>query len=67
MAYIDQKGLKRSLPPFVAARCQRAQRVAVIALAPGDDLAALGLARSRKYCRASFSAASMASDPPETK
>src|SRR6476659_4642578 len=41
---LDQERRERRAAPFVAAGGQRAQRVAVIALAAGDDVAALGLA-----------------------
>ena len=41
---LDQQRREGRAPPFVAAGRQRAQRIAVIALAPGDDVAALCLA-----------------------
>ena len=41
---LDQQGLELGAPPGVAADRERAERVAVIALAPRDDMAALGLA-----------------------
>ena len=41
---LDQERREGRAPPFVAARRQRAQRIAVIALAAGDDVAALLLA-----------------------
>ncbi len=40
---LDQQGLELGPPPGVAADRKRAQRVAVIALAPRDDMAALRL------------------------
>ncbi len=41
---LDQQRREGRAPPFVAADRERAQRIAVIALAPRDDVAALGLA-----------------------
>ena len=41
---LDQQRREGRAPPFVAAGRQRAQRIAVIALATGDDVAALFLA-----------------------
>ncbi len=40
---LDQQGLELGAPPGVAADRERAERVAVIALAPRDDMGALGL------------------------
>lgn len=53
--------------PGIAAGRQSADCVAVVALAPRDDVPALRLAISTKYWRAIFSAASTASEPPETR
>ena len=53
--------------PAVAAHRKRAERVAVIALAPGDEFLRCGWPISTKYWRAILSAASIASDPPETR
>ena len=41
---LDQEGLELRAPPGVAADRERAERIAVIALPPGDDMAALRLA-----------------------
>ena len=44
VGHIDQQRRELLAAPGVAAHGQRAQRVAVVALAPGDEVAALGLA-----------------------
>ena len=48
MMRLDQQRREGRAAPFVAAGRQRAQRIAVIALAAGDDVAALRLAASRR-------------------
>ena len=68
MGDLGQQRLELLAAPGVAADRERPQRVAVIALAPGDEMAAAaGWPISTKYWRASLSAASIASEPPETK
>jgi len=62
-----QQRQERLAAPRVAADRQRAQRVAVIALTPRDEVPALRLADFNEVLACSFSAASIASEPPETK
>ena len=64
---LDEQRLELGSPPGVAADRQRAERVAVVALPPRDDMAPLGLADLDEYCRAILSAASIASEPPLTR
>lgn len=44
MRNINQQRRKLLAPPFIAARCKGAKRVAMIALPPGDHMAARGVA-----------------------
>ena len=63
----DQQRVELPPLPFATADRERTQRSAMIALASSDNVSSLWLAAFYEYCRASLSAASIASDPPLQK
>ena len=63
----DQQGLELLAPPRVAAHRERAERVAVIGLAPADDVRALWLAFLDEVLARELERGLDRLEPPETK